>query len=529
MFLLNMKTRTRLLSLVLFALAVFLPANANHQLTLFDGDDSSNTAPINLVDFDSIDTRTQVIFPASSLAQMVGEVINSMKFYTSEPITEGGGMLQISIGETDQTDFAGSTYVEGLTQVATYSMTSGLTEIEIVFNEPYTYMGGNLVFESFVTETTNYSFVTFWGTRPNNYNAISRNEISKFLPKTTFDYGTNEPYSAKVLPFELTFKTIRAEREDVQNVVVSNTGLNGFTPTFSTQAPFSVATPNAVIPANGSLEVPVTFAPTAAGTYEGVLTIDCGEAGILTVPLHGTAIAAAQDLTVCDSTDYASYVPIYGLDIDVVGTESQMIYPSTMLTQMAGHKITGLKFHIKDYVEMNGGVIQLSLKEVSDSAFSSATLVNDLTAVATYIPVLNSTEMAFWFDQPFEYHGGHLLVDCAVIEAGKSTYRQTFFYGTPTEYSASIYHSLWYGNTFDTELVPFLPLATFEYEQGEAPSILRGDVNQDKTVNIGDVTDLISILLSGSEPTPEADCDLDTRVTIGDVTTLISYLLSGQW
>jgi len=88
---------------------------------------------------------------------------------------------------------------------------------------------------------------------------------------------------------------------------------------------------------------------------------------------------------------------------------------------------------------------------------------------------------------------------------------------------------LWYGNTFDTELVPFLPLATFEYEQGEAPSILRGDVNQDKTVNIGDVTDLISILLSGSEPTPEADCDLDTRVTIGDVTTLISYLLSGQW
>ena len=165
LFLLNMKTRTRLLSVVLFALAVFLPANANNQLTLFDGDDSSNTAPINLVYFDEIGARTQVIYPASSLAVMTGEVINSMKFYTSDPITEGGGMLQISIGETDQMHFAGSTYVEGLTQVASYSMTSGVTEIEIVFDEPYTYMGGNLVFESLVTETTNESFVTFWGTK----------------------------------------------------------------------------------------------------------------------------------------------------------------------------------------------------------------------------------------------------------------------------------------------------------------------------------------------------------------------------
>ena len=524
-----MTKRTRLLIAILISFVAFLPAKANQYLTVCEGDELSNTAPINLVYADEIGTRTQIIYPASILAEMTGEVINSVKFYTSEPLTESGGLLLVSIGETTKTGFTDVTYVEELTQIASYTMTSGLTEVEITFDTPYYYKGGNLVFETVVDQASMYSFITFIGTRPDDYTTITRGEIGRFLPQTTFDYGTNEPYSAKVLPFELTFKTIRAEREDVQNVVVSNTGLNGFTPTFSTQAPFSVATPNAVIPANGSLEVPVTFAPTAAGTYEGVLTIDCGEAGILTVPLHGTAIAAAQDLTVCDSTDYASYVPIYGLDIDVVGTESQMIYPSTMLTQMAGHKITGLKFHIKDYVEMNGGVIQLSLKEVSDSAFSRATLVNDLTAVATYIPVLNSTEMAFWFDQPFEYHGGHLLVDCAVIEAGKSTYRQTFFYGTPTEYSASIYHSLWYGNTFDTELVPFLPLATFEYEQGEAPSILRGDVNQDKTVNIGDVTDLISILLSGSEPTPEADCDLDTRVTIGDVTTLISYLLSGQW
>ncbi len=111
---LNMTKRTRFLSVILITLAVSLPAKATQQLTLFSGDDSSNTAPINLAYFDEVGTRTQVIYPASSLAMMTGEVINSMKFYTSDPITEGGGMLQISVGETDKMDFAGSGYVEGL-------------------------------------------------------------------------------------------------------------------------------------------------------------------------------------------------------------------------------------------------------------------------------------------------------------------------------------------------------------------------------------------------------------------------------
>lgn len=511
------------------ALLICLPAQANKILTLFDGDELSNTAPINLVYFDELGTRTQIIYPASSLSEMTGEVINSIKFYTSAPITEAGGMLKVSVGETDKNDYYDPVYVEDLTQVAFYSMTSGVTEVEIVFDTPYSYMGGNLVFETLVTETTDYSFITFMGMRPDNYSAISRNEIAKFLPKTSFDYGTNEPYSAKVLPFELTFNTIRAEREDVQNIVITNTGLNGFSPSLSADAPFSVLTPNAVILAGESLEVPVTFAPDASGEYTGTLTVDCGQAGIHTVTLHGKAMEAAQDLMVCDSTDYASYVPIYGIDIDIVGTESQVIYPARMLTEMAGRKIYSLQFHIKDYIEMDGGVIQLSLKEVADSAFSYTNLAQDLTAVATYTPVLNGTEMVFYFDEPYEYHGGHLLVDCTVTEPGITNYHQTFFYGTPTEYNAGIFHSLWYGNTFETNLVPFLPCATFAYEKDDVPSIMRGDVNKDNNVNINDVTSLINYLLNNVEAPAEADCNLDKVINITDVTTLINYLLSGSW
>ena len=59
---------------------------------------------------------------------------------------------------------------------------------------------------------------------------------------------------------------------------------------------------------------------------------------------------------------------------------------------------------------------------------------------------------------------------------------------------------------------------------------LRGDVNGDGQVSIGDVTTLIDLLLSGGViDNPAADCNQDENVSIGDVTALIDYLLGGSW
>ena len=61
---------------------------------------------------------------------------------------------------------------------------------------------------------------------------------------------------------------------------------------------------------------------------------------------------------------------------------------------------------------------------------------------------------------------------------------------------------------------------------------LRGDVNGDNNVSIGDVTTLIDYLLSGDASginLAAADCNQDNGVSIGDVTTLIDYLLAGSW
>ena len=61
---------------------------------------------------------------------------------------------------------------------------------------------------------------------------------------------------------------------------------------------------------------------------------------------------------------------------------------------------------------------------------------------------------------------------------------------------------------------------------------LRGDVDMDGTVGIGDVTTLIDYILSGDPEGVDvvaADCDLDSNVGIGDVTALIDYILSQTW
>jgi hypothetical protein len=66
----------------------------------------------------------------------------------------------------------------------------------------------------------------------------------------------------------------------------------------------------------------------------------------------------------------------------------------------------------------------------------------------------------------------------------------------------------------------------------DEPQVMRGDVNDDKAVTIGDVTDLIDYLLSGNDEginLQNANCNLDEGVTISDVTALIDFLLSGQW
>ena len=95
------------------------------------------------------------------------------------------------------------------------------------------------------------------------------------------------------------------------------------------------------------------------------------------------------------------------------------------------------------------------------------------------------------------------------------------------DYTPSFYI---YGSQNDRST--FLPKVGFGYEKSEEPEFIRGDVNGDGEVKIGDVSNLISYLLSGDATginLKGADCDQNGEIKIADVTLLINYLLSNNW
>lgn len=71
----------------------------------------------------------------------------------------------------------------------------------------------------------------------------------------------------------------------------------------------------------------------------------------------------------------------------------------------------------------------------------------------------------------------------------------------------------------------------FSNEAGSTTTSKRGDVDGNDTVDIEDVTLLISYVLgNATNVDPEAaNCDLEGAVDINDVTALINYVLNGTW
>lgn len=532
-----MKKTFKHLLAALMACALFMPLQAVNTITLFDdGDEYSTEIPINLGYLDEAGTRSQVIYPASALHEMTLEVINSMTFYAPYGIKVDGGTIIVSLGETSENTFNG--FFTDLTQVATVTMTSGVKYFTITFDTPYLYHGGNLVLDTYIQEASaDCSFDIFKGVRPSNYSAKSVSGISRFIPQTTFDYGTIVDYAAKVIPSELAFNTIRAEREETLSVDLKNIGENPFTPVFTLTGPFRVDMAAPEVAPGETIEIPVIFAPTEAGDFTGTLTIDCGQAGTFTVDLSGSAITSASDLVVCDSASTCGFLPLYGVESDIVNTFGQMIYPAELLSDMVGSDLIGLTFFAKK-IMMDGGVIQLSLKEVDATQFyeddnppSYVTPYTDLTVVGTMVPVKYTTEMVFQFDTPYRYNGGNLLVEARVIEPGyvAPSYDQTYFYGVRTD---SIDSGIYTWPEYDADysmFVPFLPKALFAYKPAAVEPVWEvGDVNHDEVIDIEDVTMLISYVLGtyveGFHVT-EADVNGIEPIDVEDITALIGRVL----
>lgn len=510
-------------------------AFAQGTLTVADNQATNSKVPINTLWYDAAGTISQVIYPAEMLESLQGTKITALKFYVSGNGTQiSQGAYDVSMGITEQTQFETTTAITGLTVVKTGQVApeKGTTELEIIFDDPFDYEGGNLVLETKVTTGGGYGTSYFYGENNSLYVSFSRSERFGFIPKTTFTYETETAdYAVKVMPDALDFGRINIDTDKTMNITVKNRGNNAVTPVVEgLAAPFSTTYTATEIAKNEQVVIPVKFAPTEIADYNTTFTINCGEAGNTEVTLKAVAVNEVE-LTICDGEINNEYFPIYGYYMDNVGTRSQMLYPAEKLADVVGYKITGIKFYPTAAMGFTSGATELSLKVTDETEYVTesaiavpSNLVTDLTIVATTELAGGAEVLEYVFTEPFLYEGGNLAVQtlCTV----KGNWSRTYFHGEEQSVATATCYWGGTGNNFTTN---FLPKMTIVYSKATEQDVVYGDVNGDGFVTSADITALYTYLLSGDDSDiVNGDQNNDGDITSADVTTVYGILLNAK-
>lgn len=200
-----MKNCFKLMCAAFVALASFVPVQAN-ELLVADGDAEGMVAPFYGFMMDTKNTISQAIYPASMLTEMNGGKITAVKFYPTAAFGNlGAGNLQVSLMEVEQDHYEATTLLTGATVVANAYPTQGATEFEIVFDEPFTYNGGNLMIETNLTQEGSFASTKFFGVNTDYVTAMCEYsyswstsvyyEVERILPKAlfTFEKGSTPP------------------------------------------------------------------------------------------------------------------------------------------------------------------------------------------------------------------------------------------------------------------------------------------------------------------------------------------------
>ena len=143
--------------------------------------------------------RIQSIYPASMLTDIVGLTMSQIKYYVSSGSSTnwGGQTWEVSLGITEMENLS-SGWVDTLTLTRVYtgtlsaSVADGMT---IVFDQPFTYTGGNMVVQFVQRVPNNYTACYFRGT------SSGVNSASRYAnPANTADLFANSGTTQNFLP-----------------------------------------------------------------------------------------------------------------------------------------------------------------------------------------------------------------------------------------------------------------------------------------------------------------------------------------
>ena len=182
-------------AMTLLALFSFIGARAQQTLTVYDGTDNNSHVPFYGVYADTQGAASECVIPNDLLVEMTGGTITAMTFYLQEPAAAAWtGTHQVYIGEVDATTLTGITGPDAFTVVKTASFDATGAELTVVFDEPYTYGGDNLLIGTCVSVAGNDKSASFYGVKQTEntgwyrYATTNSGYGAQFIPKTTFTY-----------------------------------------------------------------------------------------------------------------------------------------------------------------------------------------------------------------------------------------------------------------------------------------------------------------------------------------------------
>ena len=489
-----LKRKFYLKLLMSLLLTAFVVPQAWAETADVGGSSPTTTVPLNGM-YGDYGYHSQMVYSQAILKEAglpAGAKINAITFYAQGNISATSGSennpLTIKMGQPDGTSLS-SFITDGLTTVSTTGdIWSGNTSVTLQFDSEYSYDGGNLLIDVSWSRNASGKYGTInWlassatgASRYANNNSSGVEQTSTagdYLPKITFTYepGEAKDYDAKVTPASLDFGTLLIDGNDSKSVTIQNKGALNLQYTISgLSTPFSTTSTSGSIAAGSDVSVPVTFAPTAAGSFEGDMLISFPGSGLNDVTIHVTGSASDA---ICNGTDENAYLPIYGYCYDYT-QKNQMIYPASMLTKYVGKNITAIKFYTKDGIKYTEGSYNVSLGTTTQSTFASATpasatltmVKSDLTATDG----VSGNELTITFDEPFLYEGDNLVVDFEVVTKGTCDpySSRTNFIGANQSSNTAYYSYVTYGTNKVSDMQQFLPKIEITAEEtGPVPTI----------------------------------------------------------
>ena len=170
-------------------------ANAQNTVTVCDGTTTNSNIPVYGYSGDTQGTTSEFVIPASTegMRSMSGMDITGMSFYVSSAAEAAWtATFQVYMKEIDGTTLSATTGPSNCTVVYTGTLDATGTTMTVVFDEGFTYNGGNLLIGTYVQTAGNWKSASFYGIeatgaayQSGGYNS---NGAKNFLPKTTFTY-----------------------------------------------------------------------------------------------------------------------------------------------------------------------------------------------------------------------------------------------------------------------------------------------------------------------------------------------------